>query len=520
MKIISFPNNRFNIEFALWFVIGITCTIIFYKPFQQPIFFDRAYLLYMSQVVYRGDALYQSTTFGYTPFSTIMVGLFMKLGALFSINTIISARIIGLLLYGIMCGAFFIMSQSLFKSKWAASISVLSFCGLGYIQILSGVNAEPKLWVLMFSILGIYFFSKEKWLYVGLSFSLAAMSWHVAVISLFACFVMLPWKTKAILPSFLKLSTGVILGVLPAFIYLLLTNGWIDFWNQAILRKIMIDGETLGENPLLWLKFGVYPYFLTEPLHFIFSAIGVLSGIYILLRKSYLNIIDKKNLIFLLVYCFFWSVFNTVEFSMPVDLFPLIPIVIIFSTYLLFVIRKKIKSSLAINGCIVLLFIYNFYDAITYEIPYNFSDQVKKIKGISKKYSKVFVIGFEEYYVINEEALPTKFIKYIPYEDNLIEYKENGCIGIQELIIEKQFDAIIVIDLNKNIKSEKAQYLVDLFKKKTETHYELGKCANSIIMNLCNPNKKEIFNMSLQTLPFKDIFYSKQHYVIYKITND
>ena len=267
--------QRTNIGFVFWFFFGILSTLLFYQPFEQPIFEDRAYLLYMSQVVYRGDALYEATTFGYTPLSTIIVGYVMKVGSLLSLNTILSARIIGLFVYGVLCGSFFVLCKSVFHRRIGTLIACVLFCGLGYIQIVSSINAEPKLWVLLFSILGIHFYNKNHWFFVGLFFSFAAMSWHVAVISLFVSAVMLPWKSKTWFSSVYKLMLGVIAGILPVLCYLQLTNGWLDFWNQAVVRKLIVEGDVVGESPFYWFKRSIYPYFLVEPLHFVFGFLGV-----------------------------------------------------------------------------------------------------------------------------------------------------------------------------------------------------------------------------------------------------
>ena len=428
-----------NVGFTFWFLFGIIITISFYKSFEQPIVHDRAYHVYMSQVIFRDDPLYTATTFGYTPFSTIIVGLFMKLGRLASLNTIESARTIGILLYGITCGYFFVLCKTLFMEKNAPLIGCILFCGLGYLPILSGINAEPKLWVILFSILGIISFSKGNWLLCGLFFSLAAMSWHVAVISLFACAITLVWRSRSISSSFLMLGLGIFLGTLPVLFYLYMSHGWLEFWQQAVLRKLIIEGKDLGESPFFWFTRGSYP-FLCEILHLFFGFLGFLTIIYYrLFVKAKLRTIFKDHTVvnLLINYTFLWALFNFIEFKGPQDLFPLLPLIIIFCTS--FIINSKPKVLNRFRSIIFMTFliIYSYFDAVVYDLPFTYQEEKEVIMNLESQYGNPFVIGFETFYTILEKPMPTKFMRYGGHEDHMIERQENGCTGIVNLIRQK-----------------------------------------------------------------------------------
>ncbi|GAA3522533.1 hypothetical protein GCM10022393_41400 [Aquimarina addita] len=511
--------DKTNIGFVFWFLIGILITIIFYQPFEQPVISDRAYLLYMSQVVFRGDPLYNSTTFGYTPLASILVGGFMKLGTLFSLNTIESARISGILLYGGICGSVFIMSKTLFNDRRTTYIACILFCGLGYIQILSGIHAEAKLWVLLFSVLGIYFFNKEKWLWTGLIFSLAAMSWHVAVVSLFACAMVLPFRTKKFLPAFTSLMTGVFIGVLPVLLYLLFTDGWIDFWNQAIIRKLKIEGASVGESPFLWIKSGIYPHFILESLHFIFGFLGGIIAVYVLLRNRKAQINDpfsKRTVLFLLCYSVLWAIFNSLDFQTNIDLLPLIPPVIIFGTYFIKYVLDKIHQKGIIIVVSIIFITYNFFDAITYELPFVYKEQLAVIRELKEKYDRLFVIDFEEYYVLQETPMPTKFMRYTWYEDHLIDRTENGCVGIGDFLIEEQFSAVIEFNPEKRVRSKAATQLVEKIQKPFEIPYIRSNCASYLIENFTSSIPKDTIKIKNQTVLLGSAFYLYREYSLYE----
>jgi len=439
------------IGFAFWFFLGIAITLVFYKPFEQPILFDRAYLIYMSQVVFRGDPLYATTTYGYTPLGTILVGIFMKLGEVLSLTTIESARVIGILLFGSICGSFYRLCKSIFTSRIAPIVACVFFTGFGYLSILSGINAEPKLWVLLFSILGVFYFNKENWFLTGLCFSAAAMCWHVAVVSLFACMILLPWSSPKFYPSLIKLSLGVLLGTLPVLIYLSITNGWMDFWQQAVLRKLIIEGGTIGESPFGWIRKSVYPSFMMEPLQFIFGLIGLLSvSVLLFINKRELtkHIRSVRIAKFLLVYTLVWVFFNSLEFQSAVDLFPLIPIVVVYCTYFITSIKLNGFKKPALIALGLALVVYNYIDALLYDLPFTYSEQQQIIKNVRKEHGNAFVIGFEEYYTILEKPMPTKFMRYSGYEDHLMARKENGCKEVKLLLQQGEFDQISTVKKN------------------------------------------------------------------------
>lgn len=521
LKNLIYPKDI--IGFAFWFLMGIAITLVFYKPFEQPIHFDRAYLIYMSQVVFRGDPLYATTTYGYTPLGTILVGIFMKLGEVLSLNTIESARVIGILLFGSICGSFYVLCKSIFTSRIAPIVACVFFTGFGYLSILSGINAEPKLWVLFFSILGVFYFNKENWFLTGVCFSAAAMCWQVAVLSLFACMILLPWGSTRFYSNFIKLSLGVLFGTLPILVYLSITNGWMDFWFQTVVRKLTVEGKSVGESPTNWILRGIYPFFLLEPLHFIFSLIGFLfTSVLLFLNKWELTKHFRSVRIakFLLVYTLIWAIFNSLEFQSSVDLFPLIPIVVIFCTYFIMSIKLnglKKPTLIALGSALV---VYNYFDAFLYDLPFTYSEQKQIIQDVSREHGKAFVIGFEEYYTILEKPMPTKLMRYAPYEDYLIARKENGCEEVKLFLHQGEFDQIIEINRNKRKRSYHAQKVVgtmqNIFNMK-DRKWKRSECSHYLIQTLTDAKESDYFKMKMQSVPLGLYFYTEEHYSIFEI---
>ncbi len=516
-KYTSLIYENANIGFVFWFLLSILLTLFFYSPFEQPILFDRAYLLHMSQVVFRGDSLYHATTFGYTPLSTILVGLFMKIGSWFSLDTIESARVCGLILYGSLCASFFMLCRSLFISKKAATLTTVMFIGMGYIMLLSSLNAEPKLWVMLCSIWGFIFFIRNQWFLIGLVLSLAAMSWHVAVVSLVAVAVVLPWKSDSFWGTFWKLAFGVLTGLVPVIIYLSATNSWVEFWNQAILRKLIVEASGAGESPLQWIREGIYPYFIPEPLHFVFGFTGFLLVVWQLMKKHVdKTLIKVSHLKFAIAYTTLWALFNSYDFQTCVDLLPLVPLIVIFAGYFLYWITRQLKGRKLVIVAIILV-AYNFYDGLIYQLPFTYTEQKERIESIKEKYGDPFVIGFEEYYTILEKPMPTKFMRYAHYEDHMIEGAPGGYEAVVDSIKKGGYKVILEYDKNKRKRSPASAKLFEFFPERDKRTFTRSKCTTYLIEKLTGNSVTDSARVRVQTIPLSDVFYYDEGYNIIKL---
>ena len=368
---------------------------------------------------------------------------------------------------------------------------------MGYLTILSGVNAEPKLWIIFLTVLGINAFHRNNWLLTGLFFSLAAMVWQLSVISLLACLLFLPRNKELLFTAFFKLSIGVALGTMPVLIYLQFTDGWINFWNQVILRKFLVEAVSLGESPLLWIFTSIYPKFIAEIFHFILGFFGFLIIISSWVReKSIRHFTNIRTAKFLVIMSFIWAIFSSLEFQGSKDLFALLPAILIFATYALTMLYEKYfqaKMSWLFYACLIA---YCFLDSITYKVVYPYSEQKQLINDLSANQTDVFVMGFEEMYAVLELPLPTRYMRYQNYEDFLINaYEPHGCKDIIDIIEDKEC-SMIIESHTTGTRSPHHQMLAEKFswfKRKPQILTSRGHCATMILDHFTNQNKFNSF---------------------------
>ena len=538
-KLLIYLDDRPKIGFFFWFCMGIFI-LFFFRPFQQPLMFDRAFLVYMSQVVSRGDFLYDSTPFGYTPLSTIVVGYLMRAGQAFSLNTIEVARITGIVCYGLCSGSIFLMCRALFKDQISPFIGAFLFCGIAFIPMIAGVNAEPKIWVLLGSVLGIYACIKGKWGWSGLWFSIAAMSWHVAVISVLATGLTILLTAKQYRwIGFFRFSFGVFMGTVPVLLYLWATDGWIGFWDQAVVRKLVVEGKNLGDDPLFWMLEGSATL-LTDVLHMVGGFLGFVWLLYIrFVRRESADPIRSRTIQdYLIIYTVLWAIFNTLEYQGAPDLIPLIPVLVVYVTLLLVRFRPRRRIYAYVFGGLLVL--YNWFDALTYSLPYTYQDQVATVQAVEKQYGSPFVIGHEAHYTVLERPMPTKFMRYWAYEDFLISREEGGCEAIKQQLLQGDYQYIVEYDVNRRVRSEESLAirnwlgLASESKKKNKSKKQKkkrkkqrqqrkegrGRCAHELITSLTTEEEVGHFIIPIQSLPIGGNFYTDEYFSVLRIDSD
>ena len=125
-------------------------------------------------------------------------------------------------------------------------------------------------------------------------------------------------------------------------------------------------------------------------------------------------------------------------------------------------LKWKIKNSIVFTTLIIL----GFFDTLTYsKPPFTLQDELDLVHKISDNNLKCFSIGFEELYLLNNKILPTKFVRYQGYDDQLIKLEmPNGCTDLIDKILAWHPDKFVVNQLN------------------------IGQCGNAVLSQMADPN--------------------------------
>lgn len=454
----------------IWFIITLMIFLLL-DPFQLPLWKDRAYLMYMSQTVYRGLDLYEYTPFGYTPLAPLVAGYSLRIveAIVGDVDTILTLRGFGMILQALIVVSIFQLSHQLFKSIRIAHLTCICFLSFNVFLTISATNFEPKFLALLLQIWAIQAVINKRLLRSGTLFSMAAMCWHLMVIN---CLIMVPYlfivggNNKQTLFQFFRFSAGVLLGTLPCLVYLYVTDDWLYFWNQAVVRKVEFEGTELFDSPLAWILV-LMNRLTAELLILIFGAIGFVVTMLSLVFGKWSSLWPRFDgqsmpLLFVLI-TVAWTAFNSIEFQGPLDFLPLLPIVVLFGMVPIvkWIERATIKQYIAV---LMVAVFTGFFDYGFVHEKMTLDEQKQMMADLNQRYGDAFVINFEEFYVLQEKPLPTRYMRMARFEDFVINKKEiNGC---ESLIDQVRADRPKVIILRR-VKENKPS--------------SIGKCGQQIL---------------------------------------
>lgn len=467
--------------FLVWFLLTLML-FAFVDPFDIAIWRDRAYLLYMSQTISRGLDLYENTSFGYTPLTQILAGGLMWLIKKTSgeVDSIFVARVLGIILHALNAGSLYLLAKRIFKHVRAAHMVSLCFLSLYGLIPFSATNFEPKLLALLFEIWAIHFVLKERHLLSGALFSLAAMCWQPMVINCFALvaylFIIYRWRKRTFYEIVL-IGCGVFIGTIPVLFYMYMTEDWIYFWNQAVVRKVGNEGGVLFEAPFRWLRVVLTTKFRPDVLFLLMGGIGVLHATYDYIKSKIVREDKTKNsFLFLLIITIAWSFFNSMEFQGAYDFVPLLPPVLIFALFSINPYIEKLSAN-KFRLVVIVFVLYGFFDLAFVQKGMTFSEQKKLMADLQHKYGDPFVVNFEEYYVLTQKKIPIKYLRLALFEDYLINnYESNGCTDVLGQVAKLKPKVIISRVSKKDAVSSIGvcgQQIIDEYANNANTSFEV-----------------------------------------------
>ncbi|MCK5603114.1 hypothetical protein KAR91_14620, partial [Candidatus Pacearchaeota archaeon] len=355
---------------------------------QQPILGDRAYFIYMGQVVYRGNSLYGQTTFGYTPYGPLLSALTMHIGKLFNLPSYLAPRYLSIIIIAINSCLLYLIVRNASGNTLLGMISGLILSGFGLMGEFGVSNLEPKIMVVFFMLISMLALQRRNWTATGCACAIASMFWQPAIIITMVMIIILIFQGGDTFWSrFIRFLLGMFLGLLPALLYLTAYHEWNNFILLAVFRKAVDKLPHIASHPFRWLV--ICGKFKSEVLIFIFAAVafcGFIIKQIVRKNRDRVNIlIDNKNagLILLTVA---WSLFNSMEFDGVPDLIPILPLVSYWSALFIhkliesltlilqtlkpaFINLSIIKPTVALTSCI-LLSGFLFRDAFSYSVRY------------------------------------------------------------------------------------------------------------------------------------------------------
>jgi hypothetical protein len=202
---------------------------------EVPMLGDNQEYFFISERVASGHPPYTSQFDAKNSLGMLLWGLAIRIGRIFGVSDVMSARVLSLLVIGASAGAAWLVAYRLTGSRRAGLFSALAFFSFpGYIA-LSAMGCRPKSFGILFTLLTIDAASRRKPFRAGFCASLAFLCWQPELLLLGALLLSFflgerRWRDTgyallgAILPIVLYESYFILTGTLPqqieqAFLY-------------------------------------------------------------------------------------------------------------------------------------------------------------------------------------------------------------------------------------------------------------------------------------------------------------
>ena len=112
------------------------------------------------------------------PGSIYLSAAVMKAGKLFGIRDLIAVRVLHVLLLGIFSAVLFLVANAYLKSRIAAILSFLIPLAVSYFPIMMNGGTQPKLPLMIFGLLSLFFVARQKPFWAGVCSMLACLCWQ------------------------------------------------------------------------------------------------------------------------------------------------------------------------------------------------------------------------------------------------------------------------------------------------------------------------------------------------------
>ncbi len=252
---------------------------------------------------------------------------------------------------------------------------------------------------------------------------------------------------------------GMLVGVLPAVLYLTATDAWWDFLQRSIIIPASLQLPGAASHPMRWLEV-TRDHYPNELIFFIAAGVGFMWYLARSARWGAAGTVRAglhPRLGGLPALTLVLAGFNTIEFQGVSDTLLFLPVVAFWTAWLAFRLavlivshRRPSRSPSSAAGFLLLsaTAAYAFTDAFLYFPAATLQEEQALIREMVEPAGPdgtVVAIGAEEVYVLSGRRSPHpflrldwKFAQFIP----LIE--PEGCQGLVQRIIEPE-PAVVVI---------------------------------------------------------------------------
>ncbi len=428
-----------------------------------PILWDKAYFTYLGQAILRGEFIYTTTFMGYPPLGPLVSAGSMWVGGWFDLPTYLAPRCLALPLGALCVALVYVVSRRAIGGAWPGAIAAVALAGFHHFGASALYTLEPKLLVILFSLLAVLSSQGRHWWGAGLASGLAVICWQPAVLVPAVFMIVTLWGGRRSARTALRAyAAGFLVGILPAVTYLAATGTWWDFWQRSVMRPATSELPTAATLPLRWILIvrdeliGELALLVAGAAGFFWFALGSLrSG-----ARGVLHAWLDPRLGGLPLLGLAWVGFNTVHFDGVDDLLLSLPVVAFWVAWLSHRLvelslsrigshrRARALRHILSGGLLALTAAYAFLDEPSRRPTPTLAEEAALVRSIVRQAGpdgSVMCFSAEAVYVVSERRSPNRFLRlsraFMPFL-HLVE--PDGCRGLLGRIIEQRPEVVVV----------------------------------------------------------------------------
>jgi hypothetical protein len=443
------------------FLIGLVVTLA-HKPFSQPEGGDEAIWDYVSQCILRDQVPYRDVVEIKTPLSAYLSAGAMLVGRAAGLSDVIAVRLLNTVLAGLLSAITFLIGVEYLRSKLAAWIACLIALAPTHFAEWMVTGTEPKLPMVLFGMLSVYFIARRKPFCSGLFSMLACLCWQPGLMFTGVAVLMFSryltnWRDLAAA----KVLLGAAIPLVTLLLYFYLRGALSDFWLWTIVYNLKMYApetakgmrETAGVLSRVLIRVFKFDLVIVA-----LSVAGFITYLIERVRRRQEEIRVQASLFedAIVILPLLYLVFCWINFQSGPDLIPLFPFGALFAA--LFVERlssarsgNRFLRSLPLTSAVVLsvlILVRNLNYRV--EAEQTLRDQETRIASLSELLlpgDKIFVHGTVEILVLLDRPNVNKHVDLRKGKDEFIAQRMQG--GFSEFINDLEVAAPKVLAISR-----------------------------------------------------------------------
>lgn len=217
-------------------VFLFTVAIMFaYRPFSQAEVGDSALYDYLAQAVVRGQLPYRDVVEIKAPASFYLSALAMKAGSVLGVRDVIAARLLHIILAGLLAAIAYLVSEAYFHDRFAGLVAALAPLMSEHFNNWTVGGGQPKLSMIVFGMLTVLLIAKDRPVWAGLCSMLSCLCWQPGLLFTGTAFLVFSgYLTRWRDLRALKVLIGAAIPLLAVVLYFQSRGGLNDLWTWTI----------------------------------------------------------------------------------------------------------------------------------------------------------------------------------------------------------------------------------------------------------------------------------------------